>query len=216
MTRSRTLANHPDLWLREDVAQALDAYESVHGVLPLSSAGRWDWEQQELIDRWDKGGVSNRPPYLYPPYRPASGSPHVRDGGVAIDTPEFRRFREHSEEFGFVWFGEDDPVHFDFIGWNGVVVSAPEEEDNTMILYFIMDNADGNGVPGWVLHNTAENTFSRTLKASDDRGQEIADGWARTFGNARRVTRQDVKNAVALINDTREAAGLPVRHPFEP
>lgn len=74
-------------------------------------------EQNELIRRWDAGGTYNRPPYLYPPARPANASRHVVDGGIAIDIGDYREFMKHSEEFGFVWWGESDPVHFEFTGW---------------------------------------------------------------------------------------------------
>ena len=114
-----TLKNHPGFWLRDDAAAALNAYETKHGVLNITSAGRTESEQQGLISRWDRGGWLNRPPYLYPPARPAKTSPHVRDGGIAVDTSDWQKFRKHCEDFGFYWYGGDDPVHFNFLGWDG-------------------------------------------------------------------------------------------------
>lgn len=113
-----TLKNHPGFWLRDDAAAAFDAYEDKYGVIRVSSAGRTKAEQQALIDKWNKGGKYNRPPYLYRPYMPAEGSEHVKGGGLAVDTSDFNTFRKHCEEFGFKWWGSGDPVHFYFIGWN--------------------------------------------------------------------------------------------------
>lgn len=113
------LKNHPGFWLRDDAAAAFDAYEAKYGRIGVNSAGRTKAEQQKLIDRWNKGGAANRPPYLYRPGMPASTSPHVIDGGIAVDVSDYRRFEEHSEEFGFHWFGSGDPVHFNFRGWSG-------------------------------------------------------------------------------------------------
>lgn len=114
------LKYHPGFWLRDDAAAAFDAYEAKYGVISVNSAGRTKAEQQKLIDRWNKGGAANRPPYLYRPGMPASTSPHVIDGGIAVDVSDYRRLKEHSEEFGFYWFGSGDPVHFNFRGWSGV------------------------------------------------------------------------------------------------
>ncbi|QDK02416.1 lysin A [Microbacterium phage Nucci] len=116
-----TLKNHPGYWLRDDAAAAFDAYEAKYGKRTVNSAGRTKAEQQNLINRWDAGGAANRPPYLYAPARPAESSNHVRDGGVAVDIGDWRTFKEHSEEFGFYWYGNSDVVHFDFKGWNGGV-----------------------------------------------------------------------------------------------
>jgi len=107
------------MWLNDEAATALAAYEEKYGVLTITSAGRTEAEQQRAIDRWDQGGVYNRPPYLYPPARPAATSPHVVNGGQAVDTPDFVKFRQHSEEFGFHWYGSGDPVHFNFRGYKG-------------------------------------------------------------------------------------------------
>ena len=113
------LANHPGLWLRDDAAAALNAYETKYGRRQVNSAGRTPAEQQNLINRWDQGGTYNRPPYLYPPARPATASNHVKDGGIAVDIGDYNVFRQHAHEFGFKWYGSGDVVHFDFIGWDG-------------------------------------------------------------------------------------------------
>lgn len=111
------LKNHPTQWLRDDAAAAFDRAEDEHGVLSVTSAGRTEAEQQALIKRWDQGGASNRPPYLYPPARPAASSNHVRDGGIAIDTSDFRQFSTYSPLYGFIQsFPGSDPVHFDYVG----------------------------------------------------------------------------------------------------
>ena len=123
-----TLKNHPDFWLRDDAAAAFDAYEAKYGKRTVNSAGRYEWEQQRLINRWDKGGVYNRPPYLYRPARPASASNHVKGGGIAVDIYDWREFKKHCQEFGYHWWGESDPVHFEFRGWNGNTPSKPVQD----------------------------------------------------------------------------------------
>lgn len=109
-----TLKNHPGFWLRDDAAASLARLEDDHGVFPINSAGRHEWEQQKLIDRWLQGGTYNRPPYLYEPKRPARASAHVKDGGIAIDTPEWRRFLQICAEYGWVQTYSWDVVHFEY------------------------------------------------------------------------------------------------------
>lgn len=111
------LKNHPGKWLRDDAAQAIDAYEAAHGVLRLTSAGRTVAEQADAIHRYyTVGGPHNRPPYLYAPMRPAEESSHVKHGGIAVDVTDYYRFTKHAKEFGFEWYGPNDPVHFTFTG----------------------------------------------------------------------------------------------------
>lgn len=110
-----TLKYHPDLWLRDDAAAAINALEDKYGPIVINSAGRTVQQQQELIDRWLAGD-----PNVYMPYRPAEGSPHVRNGGIAVDIYNYTDDRAKMEEFGFQWtYGMDDPVHYDYIGWSG-------------------------------------------------------------------------------------------------
>lgn len=111
------LKNHPELWLRDDAAKAYDAAEAAIGVMRTNSAGRTEAQQQHLINRWDKGGPSNRPPYLYAPARPARTSNHVANGGIAVDTSDWRRFAQVCEQFGFTHpYPSGDPVHFEYRG----------------------------------------------------------------------------------------------------
>lgn len=111
------LANHPGKWLRADAAASLDRMEDAHGgAFDISDAGRTEAEQQDLIDRWDEGGAANRPPYLYQPGRPASQSPHVSDGGHAVDViDEADRdwIKDHSE-FGWRFDVNGDVVHMNY------------------------------------------------------------------------------------------------------
>lgn len=111
------LKNHPGMWLRDDAANQLNAYEDKYGVLALTSAGRTEAEQQALINRWNAGGKHNRPPYLYAPAIPAASSNHVKNGGLAVDVSSYDKFAQHSKEFGFVRpLPGSDPVHFEFVG----------------------------------------------------------------------------------------------------
>ena len=111
------LDNHGSaFWLRDDAAAAFNRMERERGFIDLNSAGRYEWEQQQLIDRWNRGGAANRPPYLYQPAMPASSSNHVRGGGIAFDTSDWRRVKEFAHLYGFKWYGNSDPVHFDYVG----------------------------------------------------------------------------------------------------
>lgn len=111
------LKHHPGFWLRDDAAAALNRAEDERGVIRINSAGRTTAQQQELINRWNRGGAANRPPRLYRPAMPATASNHVSGGGKAIDTSDFNRFNDYSEAYGFKQtFPGSDPVHFDFVG----------------------------------------------------------------------------------------------------
>lgn len=109
-----TLRNHPGYWMRDDAEASLARWEADHGIIGVNSAGRYEWEQQELINRWNQGGTYNRPPYLYEPKRPARASAHVANGGVAFDTSEHTRFRRTCADYGW-WQPYDwDVVHFEY------------------------------------------------------------------------------------------------------
>lgn len=111
------LKNHPNFWLRDDAAEAFDNAEANHGAFTVNSAGRTVSQQQELINRWDKGGAANRPPYLYAPARPASASNHVAHGGIAIDIANWRAFAIIAATWGFNHlYPGGDPVHFEYVG----------------------------------------------------------------------------------------------------
>ena len=126
------LKNHPNQWLRDDAAAALNAYEDTYGKLVITSAGRTVAEQEQAIYRYyTVGGSANRPPYLYPPMRPAEASTHVKDGGVAVDVANYYQFEKHAKDFGFEWFGPGDPVHFTFTGTPNI---NNEKEDENMLV----------------------------------------------------------------------------------
>jgi len=87
--------------------------------------------QQALINRWDKGGKYNRPPFLYPPARPASSSNHVKDGGIAEDVVDWQRFAVIAANYGFNHlYPGNDPVHFEFVGVQNV--GLPEFDQDTL------------------------------------------------------------------------------------
>lgn len=110
----RTLVNHPGKWLSAPAAASLARLEAAHGVIAITSAGRTLAEQQHLITRWARGGPSNRPPYLYRPATPASTSNHVKNGGIAIDTPSIDHMLRHGRAFGWIQPDKSDPVHFEY------------------------------------------------------------------------------------------------------
>lgn len=109
------LKYHPGMWLRDDAANAINALEDKYGKIVINSAGRTVEQQQELIDKWDRGERDG----LYAPARPAETSNHVRDGGIAVDVYNYTDDRGKLNEFGFQWYGSADPVHYTFTGWGG-------------------------------------------------------------------------------------------------
>lgn len=109
-----TLRNHPGYWMRDDAEASLARWEADHGKIAVNSAARSVAEQQRLINRWNQGGTYNRPPYLYEPKRPAEASAHVKDGGIAFDTPEWRRFLATAGDYGWVQTYPWDVVHFEY------------------------------------------------------------------------------------------------------
>lgn len=108
----KALVNHPGMQLRDDAADSLERFERDHGVQPLTSAYRPVSEQQALIDRWDAGGVYNRPPYLYAPRRPASAGLHTK--GTALDTAAPEAFHVDGERYGWRFLYAYDKVHFEY------------------------------------------------------------------------------------------------------
>jgi hypothetical protein len=116
------LKNHPGYFLRDDAAKAFDAAEAKYGKFVVNDAMRTVAQQNELIRRWKAGGPSNRPPYLYEPAQPAEASNHVKNGGIALDIGDWRRFAAIAAEFGFSHpYPGGDPVHFEFVGGAPVV-----------------------------------------------------------------------------------------------
>jgi len=112
-----TLKNHPGFELRDDAAEAFDKAEADHGNFIVNSAKRTVAYQQGLIDRYAKGGKYNRPPYLYRPANPPESSDHVKNGGIATDLTDWRRFAAVAEDYGFIHpYPDGDPVHFEYVG----------------------------------------------------------------------------------------------------
>ena len=112
-----TLKNHPGFELRDDAAEAFNRAEADHGVFIVNSAKRTVAYQQGLIDRYAKGGKYNRPPYLYRPANPPESSDHVKNGGIATDLTDWRRFAAVAEDYGFIHpYPDGDPVHFEYVG----------------------------------------------------------------------------------------------------
>jgi len=111
------LKHHSTFTLRDDAAAALNQAEDERGVIRINSARRTVGQQQALINRYNVGGRYNRPPYLFRPAQPAETSNHVRNGGVAIDTPDYERFNNYCEAYGWRQVApSSDEVHFEFFG----------------------------------------------------------------------------------------------------
>lgn len=127
------LKNHPDMFLNAEAGASLERFETDHGVQPLSDAGRLKSTQQTYIDRWDAGGVYNRPPYLYEPKRPAELSDHVVDGGRAIDTPNWKYWRANAGPYGWVVDYDWDVVHFRYDARKDVMKNRGASSDVTPI-----------------------------------------------------------------------------------
>lgn len=114
------LKYHQNMWLRDDLAAQLDAWEDVNGVLPITSAGRLESEQQRFIDLYfyPNGTVrpkSQRPDWLFEPYRPAKDGPHVRNGGEAFDVSAGAMRNKLANDPNAPFYRNipnSDPVHF--------------------------------------------------------------------------------------------------------
>lgn len=166
-----TLRNHPGFWMRADAEASLARWEADHGIIGVNSAGRYEWEQQEFIDAWDRGGPANRPPNLYEPKRPARASAHVANGGRAFDTSEWRRFLATCAAYGWVQVYDWDVVHFEYFperdqhknrpaGSHVAPAPAEDEEEEAMKdKYMWMRRADG------VIMNAIYNTISGYFQA---------------------------------------------------
>lgn len=142
------LKNHKNSKLRSDAAAAFNRAEADHGVFVVNSAARTEAAQQALIDRWDRGGPQNRPPYLYAPARPAATSNHVKDGGIAIDIGDWRRFAAVAAQYGFSHpYPGGDPVHFEFTGAPAPAVSSKTKSRqkflNSIGFTLVVDGIEG-------------------------------------------------------------------------
>lgn len=106
------LKNHPGYWLEDGAAASLERLERDHGRVPINSAGRTIPQQQGLINRWNAGGVRNRPPYLFKPAMPANASRHTT--GKAFDTSAVAHMLKYGPEYGWYQNFAYDPVHFEY------------------------------------------------------------------------------------------------------
>lgn len=125
-----TLDGHGGKWLRDDAAVAFNRMQRERGRIGVNSAGRSVAEQNKLIARWRQGGPANRPPNLYEPANPPERSNHVRGGGLAFDTSDWRRVKEFAHLYGFKWYGNADVVHFDYVGGGSAPASGSQEVKN--------------------------------------------------------------------------------------
>lgn len=107
---TKALKNHPGMWMEDAAADDLNALEDKYGVIVINRAGVSEAEQNEVIRKWDQGGKYNRPPYLYPPARPAKSSTHVQ--GTGLDVYNYTTDRAKLNEFNFEWYGTSDVVHY--------------------------------------------------------------------------------------------------------
>lgn len=150
----RLLKHHPGILMRNDAADALDALEDKYGPIIINRGSVSESVQQGLIDRWNKGGPANRPPFLFQPKSPARASDHVQ--GIGLDVYNYTDDRAKLKEFGFEWYGKSDPVHYTFRGWNKPVPSAvPKEEEIEMPTgYYI--KARGNAAVYWIDQQTGK------------------------------------------------------------
>jgi peptidoglycan hydrolase-like protein with peptidoglycan-binding domain len=110
------LRNHPGHNLNSAAEASLARFEAKHGLVTITRAGVSPAYQNELIRRYYVvGGKRNRPPYLYPPLRPAEKSKHVANGGEAIDTPDYARMAKHGADFGWIQIlPKTDKVHLEY------------------------------------------------------------------------------------------------------
>jgi peptidoglycan hydrolase-like protein with peptidoglycan-binding domain len=105
----KALKNHPTKKLRSDAADSLNRLEAKYGLVTVNSALRTRAEQQALINRWNRGGPANRPPYLY---EPASLAKATHINGEAFDTSDIAKMLRVGADHGFVRTHLYDKVHF--------------------------------------------------------------------------------------------------------
>lgn len=110
--KTKELANHPGMRMREDAAIQFDLFERDHGIIGVNRAMVSEAEQQKFIDRWNLGGMYNRPPYLYEPKQPARDSEHVQ--GIAFDTSWITHTLKYGGDYGFYQRYSWDKPHFEF------------------------------------------------------------------------------------------------------
>ncbi len=118
-------------------------------------------------------------------------------GNKAKDEPWHGEYFEHLDVHRF----DGTPAG----GASTTPATLPEEsEEDEMRFLFVKDSVDGNGVPGWVLLNSASKNPKPFLiiRADEKDAQKRADGWATVWGNARPVTRQEFMNALDAIKQT--------------
>lgn len=178
-----TLQNHPGYWLRDDAAAAFNQAEADHGIFTVNSAGRYEWEQQDLINKWNQGGTYNRPPYLYKPAMPAKTSNHVAGGGKALDIGDWRRFAQVCQRYGFQHtYPDSDPVHFDYVGGGsgGGNFSQTVKDQQAWLISRGYDlgstGADGIAGPKYAAAVQSYQTFLRAYGYSGDIDGQWGDG----------------------------------------
>jgi hypothetical protein len=66
--------------------------------------------QQYILHRWYTTGRCSHVVIIA---APPGGSNH--ESGLAIDIVDANSWRPHLERHGYLWFGPDDPVHFDYV-----------------------------------------------------------------------------------------------------
>ena len=185
------LRNHPAFWIRDDAEASLARWEADHGIISVNSAGRYEWEQQELIDRWNQGGTYNRPPYLYEPKRPAWMSEHVANGGRAFDTSEWRRFLATCADYGWLQVHDWDVVHFEYFperdkyrdrpAGGGSTPTAPttpeEEEEEEMAMKGLSYKRSTDGAIIVAKFNELSGFYQETEGTTGDYNTPIAQAW---------------------------------------
>lgn len=149
------LKNHPNRWLRPAAAASFDKMEAAAGrVFNVTDAGRLESTQQGLINRYKKGGAANRPPYLYKPYEPASGSPHVKNGGEATDIgSESDRawIKANGAFYGWFFTVPWDIVHCVYIEAKDASKLAPNSSTPNGFNQVTKDRQDWLNSRGWKL-----------------------------------------------------------------
>lgn len=131
----RELKNHPGEVMQDEAAIQFDKFEDDHGVIGLNRVTVSEAEQQEAINRWDRGGAANRPPYLYEPKRPAKASTHVQ--GIAFDTSWITHCLKYAGDYGFYQQYSWDKPHFEFDSNRVKIRPTTQEEDDDMIVNVI-------------------------------------------------------------------------------
>lgn len=132
------------------------------------------------------------------------GEPYRNDAfwrNTGGDHVHMSLFRNHSYSFGRYATLDPEPYMSSNQGDGGSPATIINPEEDDMKLLYVTDSVDGNDIPGWALLNPRTGKVL-PLRTDVAGAQDNANSWARAWGDAKIVTRQDMLNAIDAIQKT--------------